>query len=95
MDVCFEFDASSLDGSTLVAFETLMKDGKTVAEHVDLEDPEQTVFVEKTPRDHPADARLSKTGDGKAAIALALAAAATVSAIAAVAVARKRSNLRR
>ncbi len=48
MDVCFEFDASSLDGSTLVAFETLMKDGKTVAEHVDLEDPEQTVFVEKT-----------------------------------------------
>lgn len=95
VDVCFEFDASSLDGSTLVAFETLMKDGKTVAEHVDLEDPEQTVFVEKTPRDHPADARLSKTGDGKAAIALALAAAATISAIAAIAVARKRSNLRR
>jgi len=72
VEVVFEFDASSLDGSTLVAFETLIKNGETIAAHADLEDSDQTVYAEKIPREHPAGGGLSKTGDDGIPIAIAL-----------------------
>lgn len=43
VDVTFTFDASELDGHTVVAFETLSKDGKFVASHEDITDEEQAV----------------------------------------------------
>ena len=79
VEVVFEFDASSLDGSTLVAFETLIKNGETIAAHADLEDSDQTVYVEKIPREHPAGGGLSKTGDDGIPIAIALVFIATLS----------------
>lgn len=45
-DVTFTFDASELDeGTSLVAFEYLRKDGKSIAEHADIKDKKQTVKV--------------------------------------------------
>lgn len=48
----FDLDASELAGRTIVVFETLERDGKTVAAHCDLSDQSQTVSVydEKTPK---------------------------------------------
>lgn len=47
VDVTFEFDASGLEGTSVVAFETLEKEGATVAVHTDIEDADQTVhFVD-------------------------------------------------
>lgn len=46
IDVTFSFDASSLeDGTSLVVFEKLTKDGDTIAEHADINDEAQTVNV--------------------------------------------------
>lgn len=46
VEVCFSFDASELDeGSVLVAFERLNKDGKMVAEHADIDSKSQTVSL--------------------------------------------------
>ena len=95
VDVRFEFDASALDGSTLVAFETLKKEEEVVAEHVDISDIDQTVYVEKTPREHPSDARLSKTGDRKTLIIIALATAGVIATGAAIAASRARSKRNR
>lgn len=47
VDITFEFDASGLDGKSVVAFETLTKNDATVAVHTDIEDADQTVhFVD-------------------------------------------------
>ena len=47
VDVVFEFDASGLDGKSVVAFETLTKNDATVAVHTDIEDAGQTIhFVD-------------------------------------------------
>ena len=43
VDVTFTFDASELDGKTVVAFETLTRDDKVVATHADITDEEQSV----------------------------------------------------
>lgn len=43
VEVTFDFDATSLAGSSVVAFEELILDGNTVAWHQDLEDEGQTV----------------------------------------------------
>ena len=43
VDMTFIFDASNMAGKTLVAFETLDRNGKIVAEHKDLDDQEQTI----------------------------------------------------
>ena len=45
VEISFEFDASALGGSELVAFETLTKDGLEVAVHADIDDEGQTVKI--------------------------------------------------
>lgn len=45
VDVTFNFDASSLAGTTIVVYETLTYKGKTIATHKDLKDSNQTVYV--------------------------------------------------
>ena len=43
----YTFDSTSLDGKSIVVFESLMRDGKIVAEHKEIEDEGQTIrFVE-------------------------------------------------
>ena len=72
-----EFDATSLDGHTLVVFEELTKqsdiDGKTtdvtVAEHKDINDEGQSVTVTST----PAGSTYGKTGVDMTNIAIAIA----------------------
>ncbi|MGN0286588.1 MAG: VaFE repeat-containing surface-anchored protein [Atopobiaceae bacterium] len=44
VQVTFDLDATSLAGHTVVAFENLMRDGKEVAAHADLNDADQTVW---------------------------------------------------
>ena len=71
-----EFDATSLDGHTLVVFEELIKqsdiDGKatdvTVAEHKDINDEGQSVTVTST----PAGSTYGKTGVDMTNIAIAI-----------------------
>ena len=71
-----EFDATSLDGHTLVVFEELTKqsdiDGKTtdvtVAEHMDINDEGQSVTVTST----PAGSTYGKTGVDMTNIAIAI-----------------------
>lgn len=48
VDVIFTFDASALEGTTTVVFETLYTEGKEVAVHADLRDAGQTVYLPKT-----------------------------------------------
>lgn len=43
VDVTFTFDASELDGKTVVAFETLTRDDKVVGTHADITDEAQSV----------------------------------------------------
>ncbi|MBQ9031974.1 MAG: VaFE repeat-containing surface-anchored protein [Parasporobacterium sp.] len=43
VDLLFEFSGISLAGHSVVAFEEVTRDGKTVAVHADIEDEEQTV----------------------------------------------------
>ena len=45
----FTFDASALNGKTLVVFETVSREGKTVAVHTDINDAEQTVEISEKP----------------------------------------------
>ena len=45
VELTFTFDGSALDGSTLVAFETATVATKTVAEHKDINDEKQTVYI--------------------------------------------------
>lgn len=47
VEVTFVFDGSNLGGKTLVAFEELIRDGKTYAVHADIEDEAQTVYIPK------------------------------------------------
>lgn len=43
--VTFTFDATGLEGKTLVAFETCTYEGKNVAVHTDINDEKQTIYV--------------------------------------------------
>ena len=54
VDVIFTFDASALEGTTTVVFETLYTEGKEVAVHADLRDAGQTVYLPKI-RTHAQD----------------------------------------
>lgn len=59
VEVTFKFDASKLAGKSVVAFETLTRDGIELAAHADIADAGQTVrFL--SPSDKPA---LPQTGD--------------------------------
>jgi len=60
-NVTFEVDTSELRGRSVVAFETLSHDGRTVAIHADASDANQTVVIEGSPI---ARATTPSTGDG-------------------------------
>ena len=47
VQVVFEFDASVLEGTTVVAFETMTYKGIEVAIHADITDKDQTVYIPK------------------------------------------------
>ncbi|MBR5348998.1 MAG: VaFE repeat-containing surface-anchored protein, partial [Lachnospiraceae bacterium] len=64
VEVEFKFDATSLAGKTLVAFETVYLNGKEVAPHADINDKDQTVTVETSTTPDPEDPpEEPKTGD--------------------------------
>ena len=50
VDVLFTFDATGLEGQSVVVFETLLSGETTIAEHRDLEDEGQTVTFTETPQ---------------------------------------------
>lgn len=70
--VDFRFDGSDLEGSTLVAFESLELDGKTIAEHADLKSETQSVDIAspkvQTYASDAADQDQIVPGDGRAKI---------------------------
>ncbi|MBP3238385.1 MAG: VaFE repeat-containing surface-anchored protein [Lachnospiraceae bacterium] len=47
VEMVFEFDASALEGKTIVVFENISYNGKDVFVHADLEDEEQTIMYPK------------------------------------------------
>ena len=47
VDVTFEFDASSLSGHALVVFEELFQTEASIAEHKDITDEGQTIYIPK------------------------------------------------
>ena len=47
VDVVFEFDTTHLEGTTLVAYETLTWNDIVMAEHKDIEDEDQTIYIPK------------------------------------------------
>ncbi|WP_303132837.1 VaFE repeat-containing surface-anchored protein [uncultured Olsenella sp.] len=61
VDVAFEFDATGLEDKTLVAFETLTRDGVEVAVHADIDDEAQTVEL-YTPEEGTPGKGYPKTG---------------------------------
>ena len=50
IDVPFTFDATGLEGNSVVVFETLYSGDKAIAEHADLDDEGQTVTFTETPQ---------------------------------------------
>ncbi|MCI9227479.1 MAG: VaFE repeat-containing surface-anchored protein [Dorea sp.] len=46
-EVVFRFDGREMGGRTLVAFETLKKDGREYAVHADIKDEAQTIYIPK------------------------------------------------
>ena len=49
VEVPYTINTSSLEGKSIVAFESLTKDGKEVATHADINDKGQTINVKKKP----------------------------------------------
>lgn len=47
VDVVFEFDTTHLEGTTLVAYETLTWNDIVMSEHKDIEDEAQTIYIPK------------------------------------------------
>ena len=76
VEVRFHFDGSQLAGKTLVVFENLYWKEICVASHADLEDENQTVFIEMMPL-HPESVQ---TGDSawRGEVVLVTAAVVTV-----------------
>ena len=66
-EVVFEFKAPDLAGSTVVAFESLSRDGKTYAAHADIADESQTVTFapppKQTPPSQPRKPGIPQTGE--------------------------------
>src|SRR5699024_2956494 len=50
VDVLFTFDATGLEATSVVVFETLFQGETTIAEHCDLEDEGQTITFTELPR---------------------------------------------
>ncbi len=53
VEVRFTFDATGLEGMSVVAFEELQRDGRTVATHADITDEGQTVVFEEPDEEWP------------------------------------------
>ena len=47
VEVVFTFDATALEGTTTVVFETLYTENKEVAAHTDIIDKGQTIYIPK------------------------------------------------
>lgn len=47
VDIKFEVDTTGLESKTLVVFEKLYNEGKNIANHEDIEDKDQTIYVPK------------------------------------------------
>lgn len=66
-EVVFEFTAPDLAGSTVVAFESLCRNGETYATHADIADESQTVTFapppEQTPPAQPREPGIPQTGE--------------------------------
>lgn len=63
-DITFQLDTTNLDGTDLVAFEELSRNGEVICSHTDLNDLEQTVGVghtPETPEDKPQDSTPTDT----------------------------------
>ena len=73
VEMTFDIDSVKLAGKTAVVFEEVTLDGKTVAEHKDINDKGQTVVIPELPKEYP------DTGDkGMLAVWIILAAASLV-----------------
>ena len=73
VEVTFNIDSVKLAGKTAVVFEEMALDGKTVAEHKDINDKGQTVVIPELPKEYP------DTGDkGMLAVWILLAGASLV-----------------
>lgn len=79
VEVRFTFDASGLEGKSLVVFEDLYKEGIKLASHAEINDEEQTVEVRRAP----------KTGDSSHAAFYGAAGLAAISAAVILFVRRK------
>ncbi|MDO4289951.1 MAG: VaFE repeat-containing surface-anchored protein [Eggerthellaceae bacterium] len=94
VELVFDFDATGLDGSTLVVFDELFKDDVLVADHAEWDNSAQSVCV--TVGEHGSFAQTSgnlpRTGDG---LPLVAAAATLVAGTAALAALAFRSKLRK
>ncbi len=64
VEVSFEFKAPKLGGTTIVAFEQLLKKEAVYAAHADIADEGQSVFLKgANPPETPAPGKLAQTGD--------------------------------
>lgn len=88
----FELDTRGLEGAGIVAFETLSSGGKVWAEHNDLDDESQTVWVDgPNPEKQQPKKPLAQTGrEGVSWLAVTAAALATLGGIAILLLAGRR-----
>ncbi len=64
VEVAFELDTTGLAGKELVAFETASaEDGSAIAEHADLDNADQTVYVQEEPETPPETPQSPETPD--------------------------------
>ena len=62
VEVAFDLDTTGLAGKELVAFETASaEDGATIAEHADLHNADQTVYVQEEPDTPPEEPQTPET----------------------------------
>ena len=63
VELTFTFDASKLQGRTVVVFEDCLHNGLSVATHADINDKDQSVTVENTSTPTPTPTPPVPTGD--------------------------------
>ncbi|MBR2829808.1 MAG: VaFE repeat-containing surface-anchored protein, partial [Solobacterium sp.] len=64
-EVTFRFDARELNGYTVVAYETLMQEGKVICRHADINNADQSILISRSPRDVRRRVRWIHTGTGQ------------------------------
>ncbi|MDD3279553.1 MAG: VaFE repeat-containing surface-anchored protein [Lachnospiraceae bacterium] len=66
VEVSFTFDASAVNGKTIVVFETLYQDDEELIVHADIEDSDQTIYfpeIGTTAKDADTDSQISCADD--------------------------------